>query len=914
VTDSSLTGALRETLALFEETGDPVTTTEVADRLEVGRRSAYDRLDRLAERDRLATKKVGANARVWWRPTRSAARIGDDSPTDGEPAANGVLGGVDVGAAVVVFDEDGTVAWVNAAVERYFGLDRTGVVGRGEREFVADDVAPTLDDTDGFVDRVLAADGFERGGRVECRVTPTGERAERWLERRSEPVTAGTYAGGRAAVYRDVTERKRRERELSENRAQYETIVETVEDGIYAVDEDARFVVVNDGFCELTGYDRAELLGAHATLVHADEITPEAESKVEAMVDDGRASARIELDVETNGNGQIPCETRLAPFPVEDGYGRCGVVRDVSDRLEREAELQRRIHQQAVVTNLGRRALEDRDIDALLAEAAELVAETLGTDLCEVLDFDESDDELLLRCGVGWDDGLVGSARVSANEADSQAAHTLRADEPVVVTDLAAERRFDGPALLTDHDVRSGVSTVVGPRDDPWGILGTHDRSPTEFSTHDVNFVQSVANILASAIARHDRDRELERRRERLAALNSLNEVVRETTDAVVGQSTRGEIEETVCTHLAESDSYSFAWVGDVDAATKTVNLRTEAGVEGYLDGVTISVDPDDERSEGPTGRAIRTGEVQTTQNVAADARHDPWRDHVEQYGFRSSAAIPVVHEDASYGVLNVYSDRAGAFEDEERSVMRQLGEVVGHAIAAAERKRALMSDDVVELAFEVPNLFTALNVGDATTGRVTFDHAIPVESGSFLLFGTTTGDGADIVRSVVERRPHWEEVTFQDGGGGGFEAHLSDPPVLSAVASVGGSVERAVIEDGGFSMTIHAPPTGDVRRIIDRVREVYPTARLLKQRQITRLKHPPTRVQRVMTAELTERQHQALEAAFHSGFFEWPRESTGEEVAASLNVAPPTFHQHLRKAERKVFDHLLSASIPAQQ
>ena len=912
MTDSSLTGALRETLALFEETGDPVTTTEVADRLEVGRRSAYDRLDRLAERDRLATKKVGANARVWWRPTQSAAtHVDDDAAANAGTVAGGVLDGVDVGAAVVVFDSESTVAWANAAVERYFGVDRTGVVGREKRDFVVDEVAPTLDDAEAFVDRVLAAGGAESSDRVECRVTPSGERTERWLERRSERVTAGTYAGGRAAVYRDVTERRRRERELREHRAQYETIVETVEDGIYAVDEDARFVAVNHGFCELTGYDREELLGAHATMVHDDEITPEAESKVGAIVAGERESARIDLDVETKAGRRVPCETRLAAYSVEDGYGRCGVVRDVSDRLEREDELQRRVHQQSVVTNLGRRALEDRNIDALLAEAAELVAETLDSDLCKVLDLDESGDELLLRSGVGWDDGLVGTARVSADGDDSQAAHTLRADGPVVVTDLATERRFGGPSLLTDHGVRSGVSTVIGPRDDPWGILGTHNRSSTEFSTHDVNFVQSVANILASAIARHDRERELERRRERLAALNSLHEVVRETTDAVIGQSTRGEIEETVCTRLAESDSYSFAWVGDVDAATKTVDLRTEAGVEGYLDGVTISVDPDDERSEGPTGRAIRTGEVQTTQNVAADARHDPWRDHIEQYDFRSSAAIPVVHEDATYGVLNVYSERPGAFEGEERSVMRQLGEVVGHAIAAAERKRALMSDDVVELAFEVPDLFTTLNVVDATDGRVTFDHAIPVESGSYLLFGTTTGDGADVVRSVVEHRPHWETVTFHDGG---FEARLSDPPVLSAVASVGGSVERAVIEDGGFSMTIHAPPTGDVRRIIDRVREVYPTARLLKQRQITRLKHPPTRVQRVMTAELTERQHQALEAAFHSGFFEWPRESTGEEVAASLNVAPPTFHQHLRKAERKVFDHLLSASIPAQQ
>lgn len=64
----SLTEALRETLALFGEPDVPQTTTEVADSLDVGRRSTYERLERLVEHDRLETKKVGANGRVWWRP------------------------------------------------------------------------------------------------------------------------------------------------------------------------------------------------------------------------------------------------------------------------------------------------------------------------------------------------------------------------------------------------------------------------------------------------------------------------------------------------------------------------------------------------------------------------------------------------------------------------------------------------------------------------------------------------------------------------------------------------------------------------------------------------------------------------------------------------------------------------------
>jgi predicted DNA binding protein len=49
------------------------------------------------------------------------------------------------------------------------------------------------------------------------------------------------------------------------------------------------------------------------------------------------------------------------------------------------------------------------------------------------------------------------------------------------------------------------------------------------------------------------------------------------------------------------------------------------------------------------------------------------------------------------------------------------------------------------------------------------------------------------------------------------------------------------------------------------------------------------------------------LEAAYHAGFFKWPRETNGEQIAESLGIAPPTFHQHLRKGQRKVFETLFS-------
>jgi predicted DNA binding protein len=59
------------------------------------------------------------------------------------------------------------------------------------------------------------------------------------------------------------------------------------------------------------------------------------------------------------------------------------------------------------------------------------------------------------------------------------------------------------------------------------------------------------------------------------------------------------------------------------------------------------------------------------------------------------------------------------------------------------------------------------------------------------------------------------------------------------------------------------------------------------------------------LAGNLTERQRTALEAGYFGGFFEWPRHRNGEEVADSLGIGASTFHQHVRKAERKLLERV---------
>ncbi|WP_423999209.1 PAS domain S-box protein [Haloarcula salina] len=721
-----------------------------------------------------------------------------------------------------------------------------------------------------------------------------------WFE-----VTAYPSESGLSVYFRDITERKEREERLR----RYRTVVETIDDGVYIVDGENRFVLVNEALTDLTGYDREELLGSHASMVTTDDDLGRAEDRRDALVTSDATATTIETELVTSEGQTVPIETRFSLLDLgDDDPARVGVVRNVGDRKERQEQLQRRMRQQEVITDLGQQALERPDLDALFAAATRLVADTLGIEYCKVLDLDADREELLLREGVGWQEGLVGEATVSAVEADSQAAYTLSVEGPVVVEDLTTESRFSGPDLLRDHDVRSGISTIIGPRSEPWGILGTHSTESRTFSEEDARFVQSVANILATAINRRDYERRLLDQREQLAALNSLNAVIRETTSAVIEQPTRETIESTVCEHIASSPSYLFAWIGDVDPETETVNLRTEAGVDGYLDGITISVDPDDERSDGPTGRAIRTGMVQTTQDVTSDSRHDPWRDHIEGHGVRSSAAIPLSYEGTTYGVLNVYSDRPKAFEGREGDLLGRFGEVVGHAIASTERKRALLSDEVVELQFRIDDVFGAFGVDARATGRITLDHVVPIDDEQFLVYGTVDADARADLIALTETVPVWDGVSFHDDAGTtSYELRLTEPPMLSELASVGGLVHEAVIEDGDLSLTVHLSPSTETRHVVDAIQETYPSVTLLKRRQ--RSATSDGSWDRDPLEPLTDRQRTTLRAAYHSGFFEWPRAATGESIADSLGVAPPTYHQHLRAAERKIFDSLLGGN-----
>jgi len=183
-----------------------------------------------------------------------------------------------------------------------------------------------------------------------------------------------------------------------------------------------------------------------------------------------------------------------------------GVCRDVTDRQKLLRELRMRAKQQEVLARLGERALTESDLQVLFDEIVTTLAEILDVEFVKILELVPGDAELLLRAGVGWRPGAIGTAHESTGRS-SQAGYVLASGGPVIVTDLKTETRFEGPALLRDHGVNCGISVPIAGRDGrAYGVLGAHTARRRRFGEHDVSFLVATANVIAGAIQRRQSD------------------------------------------------------------------------------------------------------------------------------------------------------------------------------------------------------------------------------------------------------------------------------------------------------------------------------------------------------------------------------------------------------------------------
>jgi PAS domain S-box-containing protein len=269
-----------------------------------------------------------------------------------------------------------------------------------------------------------------------------------------------------------------------------------------------------------------------------------------------------------------------------------------------------------------------------------------------------------------------------------------------------------------------------------------------------------------------------------------------------------------------------------------------------------------------------------------------------------SLVLVPLSHDESVHGVLVLAVEQESPVDGRERGVLADLGRRVGLALSAAEWRHLLLSDTVLELTFESSDdgsLF--VNASDRLDCRIELDGMVPVEDG--LLYYITVADAepeaalelaqeAGEARLVADR----EETTL-------LEVAAPDASLAAPLIERGGNVRSLVAESGRAELVCEFSPDAGVRDLLDALRESFPESDLLAKREDARSEATSTSFRESVDDELTDKQRSALRAAYHAGYFEWPRGSTAEELADSMEISSPTLHNHLRRAQQRLLTAL---------
>lgn len=653
-------------------------------------------------------------------------------------------------------------------------------------------------------------------------------------------------------------------------------------DGIGISDEDGEFSYVNDALAEMFGYDDPDdLIGASwKQLYGPDEITRIQEDVLPTVTH--RGSWRGEAIGERADDTNFPVEMSLATL---DDSGIVCVIRDITEQKEQEQQLEG-------LNEVARELMKADSRDEIAEIGVDAMERVVGCDYSCIRMYDHETNRL--ECIALTDDAQeLLDTRTAYDMESTLAGQAFRSDE--VVINSIEETDVDPASPFEDASFHVPIGS--------YGVLSAVVLEAAEFDDRDVRLAEMLAVNVRTAVERAERTRlfrnqqqELRNQRDQLETLNRINTLVQEIGESLVEATTREELERTICSHLSESELYQSAWIGDVEESADRIVAREGFGLEeGYLEAI-------DELSlsriaNGTVERAIETKEVQivrqyqlTGDEKLGDDEGDP--------NIEATAAVPLTYGDRVHGVLVLNGVRSDVFGENQIAGFESLGRLAGFAINAIRNRELLLSDAIVELELAITDpetFYTRLTT--ELDCRCQFERSVPLEGETMANYYRIEGAEPADVLEMADTAERIEEARLVSEHDDGLVLQTVTTRSMSQIAlQAGATLRSAVAEDGEAHVTIEAPQSADVRQIVRTFDDTFEDVDLVAKRERERSVQTADEFRQAVDDRLTEKQRAAIEAAYAAGYYDWPRETTAEELAESMGVSSSTLHQHLRK------------------
>jgi PAS domain S-box-containing protein len=388
---------------------------------------------------------------------------------------------------------------------------------------------------------------------------------------------------------------------------------------------------------------------------------------------------------------------------------------------------------------------------------------------------------------------------------------------------------------------------------------------------------------------------QLEAERETLnRLLDRVNGLVSDITESLVRAENREDIERLVTDRIGAGGEYTGAWLGRYDPTDDRVTATRCAGEVTVADGESFDLDGD-----APGVRTLDEAVTAGETRIVEDAAGLPTVDGPDGGTY---LLVPLTYRRTTYGVLAVLDDTDLA-DGRERVVLESLGRSVGTSINDALTRRTITGDTVLEIGVEITD-DDLLLVDLASTLDARFEHeAVIPEDGSEVLtiVSTPHDDVSEIVETALERPDVLDvERLVETDDENVLQFRVTNSPLVNVLSEVGCRITDMSADATTLTLDFRVGTERAASRVLDALDGTYDQVGLAAYHD-ARPDRTPHTFREELRDELTERQHVALEKAYVSGYFEWPRRADGEQLADSMDIVPSTYHQHLQAAKRKL-------------
>jgi two-component system NtrC family sensor kinase len=234
---------------------------------------------------------------------------------------------------IIVFEGDYRIEFANTVASELTGYSKEQLVGLDFRRLLSDkDI--------GYLSQMHSEVGVDESKRVCIETEALTAKGMKFDAEICITIEKMEKGGVRTYAYlRDISQRKRMEREIREATKRFEKIAEMGEDGIIVFDEDSRIEFANQMASEIVGLPKDQILGREFfTLIGKRD-----EEFLEEMVLRGEGLGEkvcMEMSIRTPQNQTKEAEVCVAPTQSEDGRMKTyAYIRDITERKKFEKQL-----------------------------------------------------------------------------------------------------------------------------------------------------------------------------------------------------------------------------------------------------------------------------------------------------------------------------------------------------------------------------------------------------------------------------------------------------------------------------------------------------------------------------------------------------------------------------------------------